>query len=71
MEVFLLLAYGLLLKSWGHADSDITCTNVKYAGLIIERLKLVSVSEVLEEEKSPDINSKSKVCRVFPIVFSD
>ena len=46
VEVFLPLTDGLLITSWGHADNDITCANVKFAALIIATLKLLSISKL-------------------------
>lgn len=44
VEVVLPLIDGLLIKNWGRTDNSITCANIKCAALIIETLKLMSVS---------------------------
>lgn len=73
VEVVLPLIDGLLIKNWGRTDNSITCANIKCAALIIETLKLMSVSVGFFRFffKTFDANSKSRVCRVFRVVFCD
>lgn len=73
VEIFLPLTGGLLIKSWGHTDNGVTCTDVTCAAFTTEMLNLISISKLdfrkLKEALRVILN-RLEAC-VFPVVLCD